>query len=443
MPAIMSSYHCPMLNPVGALPISISANSRYLVSANGAPFLICADSIWTLEVQLTNAQIDVYLDDRKGRGINAIMFECIEHKFSSQTPAYNNVDGVAPFTSLSPVDFSTPNAAYWQRIDYIVNGCVNRDMVCLMFPAYFGFDGTTEGWVSELDADTAAHLQSYGAFLANRYNRGNVIWLMGGDSVRSSQPADLAQQWNIVTGMRTIRTGDPISAHSNRASHTSWPTWNGFAGYNLTAIYGDAETGMDGLAATEYARPTPFFLIEDGYEGAGSDTLAGVRCSTISTLLSGGCGHVSVYDLLWPLGNNIAPGDGLGPAHALATYLVSTGLQHRCNIFALMRSYKWWLLVPTLSMIASALGASGTLSRICPALASDGSFAMTYKNNTSAMVVSMAVITHASVRTRWWDPTNATFTTVSGSPFTNTGTQSISHPGTNSAGDNDWILVQD
>ncbi len=45
------------------------------------------------------------------------------------------------------------------------------------------------------------------------------------------------------------------------------------------------------------------------------------------------------------------------------------------------------------------------------------------------------------VTARWYDPTNGTFSTISGSPFANSGTRNFAPPGKNSAGDGDWVLV--
>ena len=46
-----------------------------------------------------------------------------------------------------------------------------------------------------------------------------------------------------------------------------------------------------------------------------------------------------------------------------------------------------------------------------------------------------------SVTARWFDPTNNTFSTVSGSPFPNTGSTQFTPPGTNAEGSDDWLLV--
>ena len=46
-----------------------------------------------------------------------------------------------------------------------------------------------------------------------------------------------------------------------------------------------------------------------------------------------------------------------------------------------------------------------------------------------------------TITARWFDPSANTFTTIAGSPFSNTGTQNFTSPGNNSAGDPDWVLV--
>jgi hypothetical protein len=42
---------------------------------------------------------------------------------------------------------------------------------------------------------------------------------------------------------------------------------------------------------------------------------------------------------------------------------------------------------------------------------------------------------------RWFDPTSGTYATIPGSPFANTGTQEFTPPGSNAAGDPDWVLT--
>jgi hypothetical protein len=45
------------------------------------------------------------------------------------------------------------------------------------------------------------------------------------------------------------------------------------------------------------------------------------------------------------------------------------------------------------------------------------------------------------VQARWYNPTSGAYSAVSGSPFPNTGSQSLSTPGNNGTGTSDWALV--
>src|SRR5690606_38228500 len=166
------------------------------------------------------------------KGFNAILFNAIEHKFSDQTPAYENAEGEQPFTSMT--DFASPNEDYWGLVDYIVNGAKSRGMVCIINPAYLGSGGGDEGWMTEVSAESNVDLQNYGAFLANRYTQGNVIWCMGGDYGGDSTERN--KQWNIVTGIRSVRTTDLITGHGAR-TESAYSHWSGFTGFSLNNIY--------------------------------------------------------------------------------------------------------------------------------------------------------------------------------------------------------------
>lgn len=417
--------------PAGRVfPLSVHSSGRYLKSANGNPFFIHGDTPWSIAGQLTNAQIDTYLNDRQSKGFNTILFNAPEKYFSSQSPSYNNVDGVAPFTTTShtAASFQSMVDAYWQRVDYIVQQAKNRDILCMINPAYLGFGGGSgtsgdQGWDYQVNAATAGNLQTYGANLQTRYGGyGNVIWCLGGDYV----PADVTKQWNIATGIRSVSTDVIITAHGSRAV-SAYASWNGQTGFNLNNIYSDTEEYA--LAATEYSRsgPMPFFLIEAQYDG-GPATPADCRRQAYTSVLSGSCGHLFGNYPIWGFGEPNANG-GLGPADALTNGLTTTATTQMGYVKSLFSLYRWELLQPKTdtSLVSSSLGSAGT--RVCPARASDGSFAMIWVPTSQTVTVVMSAITSSSVRARLYNTTDGSYSTVSGSPFTNTGTQNIASGG--------------
>lgn len=406
-------------------PLSVSG--RFLLDAAGAPFLLNGEAAWSLAVQCTHAQIDTYLGNRAAKGFNAIIVQAIAHSASSQTPAYRNAQsGADPFTTMT--NFASPNTTYWQTVDYVVNGAKSRGIAVILFPAYFGFDGGSQGWASELSASSDADLQTYGAWLANRYTQGNVIWGMGGD-----WPGDAsyrAKQWNIVTGIRSVRTTDVITVHPSRADATGYSVWSGYtgSGFNLNTIYIPTTNIADDIAATAYAQGMPFFMVEGGYEGE-AGTAASIRMAAYTTLLSGGIGNIFGNNPLWGFGEPTICG-GLGAASALATSLDTTGAVQMAHFRNLFAAYPWQKLAPKTdtSLVTSSLGTSGTTSRVCPALASDGTFAMIWTPSVN-LTVNMAAFSIGSVRGRWFNPTDGTYSAAAGSPFANSGSQSFTAPG--------------
>lgn len=406
---------------IDVFPLAVHASGRYLVDAQGTPFLIHGDTPWSIAAQLTDAECDQYIADRAAKGFTAIMFNAPEHNFTSQTPAYNNVDGIAPFATMT--DFGSAMTAYWSRVDRIVNTCKANNIVCIINPAYLGWAGTDDGWDDEVTADTAGHLQTYGATLATRYNQGNIIWCMGGDQSPGATLRD--KQWNIVTGIRSVRTTDIVTAHGGNAN--AWPTWNGMTGFSFNSVY-TSEWSIYSQCATEYARsgPMPFFLLEAIYEQERSPAIdaAGLRRQSYQALLSGACGQMFGNNPIWHFES---PNTLFTYSGTWESNLDSTGSVQQQYVKQLFAAFEWWKLVPKTdaSLVSSSLSSGDT--RLCPALASDGSFALIWVPSSQSVTVVMSNFTPASVRVRLYDASAGTYSTVG--TYANTGTQSIATGG--------------
>lgn len=398
-------------------PLRPHSSGRYLVDAQGVPFYLHGDTPWSLAVQCTPAQIDTYLDTRARQGFTALLLNAIERYYSSQIPAYRNASGVDPFSTLG--NFAAPVEAYWQRLDAIVSGAAARNMVCLVAPAYLGYGGGAEGWTAEVSAESDVDLQAYGAFLAARYTQGNVVWVMGGDYAGNA--TERAKQWQIATGLRSVRNTDLITGHAQRAQdpYTLWGS--SYEGYNLNNVYSPTDGVHYDACATAWSRGLPFVMIEAGYEG--EVALADVRRAAYQALCSGACGGFFGCNPVWGFGEPNANG-GAGAAAVIAGQLGSAGATQMSYLRALLDAYAWWKLTPSSgsALVTSALG--GGAARVCPALASDGSFAWVWSPGVN-VTVNLAAFTPTSVRARLFDPTTGGFAAVGGSPFVNSGTQTI------------------
>lgn len=61
-------------------------------------------------------------------------------------------------------------------------------------------------------------------------------------------------------------------------------------------------------------------------------------------------------------------------------------------------------------------------------------------SSLQTITVSLAKFA-GSVTARWYDPTSGSFSSITGSPFTNSGTHNFTPTAANSAGNDDWVLV--
>lgn len=85
-------------------PLQLSSGNLYLIDQKGTPFFWSGEAAWSLIAQLSKADIDYYLDNRKEKGFTVIMVNLIEHKFCTYAP--DNYYHEPPFTTKP---FITPN----------------------------------------------------------------------------------------------------------------------------------------------------------------------------------------------------------------------------------------------------------------------------------------------------------------------------------------------
>jgi hypothetical protein len=110
----------------------------------------------------------------------------------------------------------------------------------------------------------------------------------------------------------------------------------------------------------------------------------------------------------------------------------------------------WYALVPDQTNVICTAGfgtATGnrtgnvnTDNFVTTAGTADGSLVICYNPQGSTLTIDMTKL-RGTVTARWFDPTNGAYSSISGSPFANTGSHNFSTPGNNAAGDPDWCLV--
>ena len=403
-------------------PLRVDPNKRYLVDRSGKPFLMIGDAAWSLAAQLGTDEVDVYLEDRRRRGFNTILFNLLEHKFADDPP--RNTYGEAPFTRAG--DFGTPNERYFRRVDATIRKALQRGILVLLFPAYAGLGGGSQGWWTEMRANGVEKLRAFGRYVGTRYKRfPNVIWVQSGDFTPPAHEHGLMDA--VAEGIRSVDS-KLQTFHGGRGSSALGyrqprPAWLG-----VNTIY-TSDDDVVSYARIEYSRSRlPFFLIEARYENQPGFTAHTVRQQAYQAILAGASGAIMGNQPVW----------SFAPEWRQA--LGSPGAVGKAHLGRLLHSLPWWKLQPDAGnrLLTSGIGSGGRLA--VAARARDGTLAVVYAPTPRRITLDLRRLRGPRVRARWYDPTTGRYRPPAS--LLRTGTpRAFRMPPRNAAGDGDMVLV--
>jgi hypothetical protein len=238
-------------------PLSVSSDGHYLKQNDGTPFLICAQTTWSLAVDIPLSDINNFLTTITGQGFNSVMMNVIEHHYTTVKPPKER-GGNLPFTkcldgttftgspngttgtngtqgqfasdNYSNINNQAPdctfiNNTYWQAVETILDACLAHNVAVFVWAGYLGFHANDEGWMSEMVAwdnvtgaggftgqswanGSKSKMWNYGAWLANRWKSyPHLVWVMGGDYGSNSQTLDTQQMSavnNLMAGLKSV-----------------------------------------------------------------------------------------------------------------------------------------------------------------------------------------------------------------------------------------------
>lgn len=154
-------------------PLTISANGKYLKNGT-VPFFWLGDTAWLLMQQLTLAEAETYLLNRKKKGFNVIQATLIH-----SLPGEN-----ASSLAKNKVDVTTP--AYWEHCDRVVQLSEKLGLYLGLLPTW--------GSIVKSQLLNLTNVEAYANFLAQRYSSyPNIIWILGGD-IRGSDGFEVHQK---------------------------------------------------------------------------------------------------------------------------------------------------------------------------------------------------------------------------------------------------------
>jgi hypothetical protein len=424
--------------------LTISSNGHYF-EANGEPILLMADTAWHMAQDLSESEVDTYLQDRHDRGFNIVNGPRVftrDGDFPYSGAQFANFYGEVPLTTTDPVVL---NGAYWLHVDYMVDKALELGMY-LYLPLIWGPDA--DGPFPQTAAGRAL-ATSYATQVTSRYSSyNNIIWVVMGefekitwDTVADDDdvPLTASDEAHIQAYVNGIEAGKGanqlVSIHpdgwrsSSMIYHaSSWLDFN-----STQTAFSPAQSYTRANEDYNLSPAKPHYHAEGCYENAANDCDAG---------------YVRLQQWLSFQGGARALAYGAGTVWNFNSGWETLLDQDGANDFARMRffleSYDWWKLVPTQSMIVAGQGSlttTQTTDYIAAQLSSDGDFGLVFSSQGDTFSLDLRGFSIPTIRARWWNPRDGVYTTIAN--YSNTlSSQSFDPPGS-PAQDADWVLVLD
>ena len=439
-------------------PVVASNNHRYLQDQNGVPFPMMGRTAWFI-TSLSETDYKTFIDDTAGKGYNAIEFHVINHWPRGNNPPFGG-NGALPFTmrldgsvwlgslsyaniAIEAPDLSLTNETYWEHVDAILTYAESKGILCFIFPAYTGFEGTNQGWMQEMVANGSSKVQAYGAWIATRFkNRKNLVWMAGGDMM-AFDAAETAVENALITGLKSVANQQStfFSAQWTRGSiATDQPDFG--PEMTLNGTYANSlDINNQGRRAYVRSPVIPAFLLEEPYDEEGSDgnsfnldASQPVRRFQWWGWLSNIGGYISGNGYIWPF----TPG--------WQAHLNTQGTEDMARLNTFIRSIAWFNLVPSdlggMGTLVTAGGAPpGQSDYVAAAATPDGALLVAYipPAHLGPITIDMTAMS-GPTRARWFNPTTAAYSDV-GIGLPPLGTMVFVPPADNGTGFSDWVLL--
>jgi len=432
--------------PPQAIKVS-EINPHYFVKADGTPFFWQADTAWGIFNHAAPADVDVYLDDRKAKGFNVIQGVIALWDYNS----HRNPDGQLPFINR---DLGRINPAYFKNVDSILDKVEARGMYMAVLPYWHKNAGNRLAI-----GDTPEKMKAYCKFLAQRYARRNIFWILGGDSTAAGPTGPNMQHVTdleaegLIEGAKAAGVDKiMISYHpTGRQSSSFWFQERPWLDFNSIQSGHFIDTTNFQIVAADYARTPvkPTLDMEPGYENI-TDRLIGtpgakriqavdVRRSAYLDVFAGTAGLTygqgEVYG--FAVGGTVTTRWGTKMSWKEALKLPASG-QVR-YIRYLIESRPMLERMPDQSLIAGDVSRRA-VERFEAMRGADGSYAFIYiPSGKPSVTVNTGKLSGATIRAWWYDPRTGDAAHIE--DFAKVASRQFTPPASPQGGD--WVLVLD
>jgi len=460
----------------GEAQINVSDNHRFLQTRDGKPFFWLGDTDWELFHRLTREETEAFLEIRRQQGFNVIHAVALAEMNGLHQP---NRYGDIPLVNDNPAQLAiTPgnNVAntneydYWDHVDYVINTAAKKNMYIGLLPTWG--DKVAHMWGEGPIVFNPQNAEAYARTLAKRYKKQwNIIWILGGDrpvkytfkNDGTTKEYDDLAVWNAMAkalqeelGKETFITYHPSGgSHENTKNihNETWLDMDAFQSGHGSHEY-DAWNWITEDMALKPAKPV--LDMEPCYEDhpvnpwdgkwtrkeRGYFTAYDVRARIYREILAGASGVTYGHHHIWQFLNKelyepVNVGDTLIPWRTAAK---AEGAEQMKHIKKLFLSRPYFTRIPDQSLITSEKG-STYVDLIYAARDEDHSYAMIYLPQNKPVSIDMSKVSGTAKNTWWYNP--RTGKAAKGRTITSNDQQPFIPPQSNTAGDQDWLLIID
>ncbi|HET7476116.1 MAG TPA: DUF4038 domain-containing protein [Dermatophilaceae bacterium] len=160
---------------------SVAPGARTAVHADGYPALTVADTAWGLPWRATVEQVQIYADDRAGKGFNTVFLMAIMPDRGTRGPRGRDLDQgfEVAFEDLPSGRLTQISVEYFQYFDMIIDTLLDHGLTPAYQPVFDGF-----GWKgqSPLGPDVLPDdFARFCRYLVARYGARPAMWFVCGD----------------------------------------------------------------------------------------------------------------------------------------------------------------------------------------------------------------------------------------------------------------------
>jgi hypothetical protein len=417
--------------------LKVSTNRRFLVHDDGTPFFYLGDTAWELFHRLTRDEAADYLQNRATKGFTVIQAVVLAEFDGIHVP---NAQGDTPLLDDDP---ATPNEAYFQHVDAVVEQAAALGLHIGMLPTWG--DKWNLEWGKGPQIFTPDNARVYGAWLGRRYADAPVIWILGGDRPVANDEhraiiAAMAEGLREGDGGRHLITFHPAGKQASAQYFHDAP-WLDF---NMVQSGHDRNHPNWEMIERDYARtpPKPCMDAEPGYEDHPSgfrldngylddyDT----RKALYWSLFAGAHGHTYGCHVVWQFWHPArkAVNNVRRPWREAIDLPGAAQVQHAR---ALLLSRPYFSRIPDQTLIVSENGVA--TKHLQATRADDGSYALVYTPTYNPFEVDLANLAGPTLSAHWFDPRTGLVRRIG--DIANSGTHTFTPP----EGGPDWVLVLD